>query len=64
MGIRPLREAVNKRPDLRGHPEPDFTSVKHLQVREIYDQNETPLDMLPLNSVQPVQPYMAWQSYS
>ena len=33
--------------------------VQDLEVRQVYDQEETFLKMLPLFSVQPVQPYMA-----
>ena len=33
--------------------------VQDLEVRQVYDQEETFLEMLPLFSVQHVQPYMA-----
>ena len=33
--------------------------MQDLEVRQVYDHNETSSEMLPLYSVQPVQPYMA-----
>lgn len=59
------KSLVNKKSSLRGCPEHDcnrtqsLMHVQDLEVRQVYDQEETFLKMLPLFSVQPVQPYMA-----
>lgn len=56
---------VNKKSGLRGCPERNcnrtqcFMRVQDQEVRQVYEREETFLEMLPLFSVQLVQPYMA-----